>query len=519
VSTLLIATGCAILFSALLTPLVLRMAVRWGIVDHPDGIRKLHAQPVPLGGGVAIVLAYFAVLAGIELFPNPWQSRIVGETPYLVGLVLSTALICLLGLIDDRYKLRGRQKLAGQLVAVSVIVASGVVIRRFTIFEYGVDLGMLSIPFTVFWLMGAINALNLIDGVDGLATSIGVVFSVALGAMAFATGHEFDALLALALAGSLAGFLIYNFPPAKIFLGDSGSMVIGLVLGVLAIRASLKGPATVALAAPTAVWTVLIFDVSMAIVRRKLTGRSLYTTDRGHLHHALLQKGVSGARIVIWVGLLCAICGAGALASICYQNDLLAIGSALAVIGTLVLTRFFGYSEVSLLVRSVRSFVGTLLRLPNPRGDSAPLSSRFQGNREWDKLWHRIIEYADEHDLCMVQLNVNLPALHEEYHAVWKRRHGGEQDQMWHATLPLMAGEQSIGRLRVAGLASPIDSVSESLADLIAGLRPFEDEVLEKADFKELPAGLVEMSPPHLRTAHPAIPQTEREMVRQHAGR
>lgn len=518
-TSLLVAPVCAFLLSVLLTPVVRRMAIRGGIVDHPDGVRKLHSEPIPLGGGVAIVLAYLLTLIGLEVIPNVWQNRLTGEAHYLIGLVLSTTLICALGLIDDRFNLRGRQKLAGQLMATGVIIASGLVIRRFTIFDFAVDLGILAIPFTAFWLLGAINALNLIDGVDGLATSIGVVFSLALGSMAFATGHEFDALLALTLAGSLAGFLIFNFPPARIFLGDSGSMVIGLVLGVLAIRASLKGPATVALAAPTAVWTVLIFDVSMAIVRRKLTGRSLYTTDRGHLHHTLLRKGVSGTRIVIWVGFLCAICGAGALASVCYQNDLLAILSAVAVIGALVLTRFFGYSEVSLLVRSFRSFAGSLLRFSNrTRNDSQPICSRIQGDREWHVLWNRITEYAEQHDLCMVQLNVNLPALHEEYHAVWKRKHGSEQDQMWHTTLPLMAGHQSIGRLRLAGLANPAVSMSEWLAELVAGLKPFEEEVLEKAGFRESPVTVVDVNAPHRRSPESTI-SMEREMVSQQAVR
>lgn len=483
--------------------------MRCGIVDRPDGIRKLHAQPIPLGGGVAIVAACLLTLGALMVFPNTWRDELHHDWSYMLGFALATGIICTVGLIDDRYNLRGRQKLAGQLLAIAVMVASGLIIQKFSIFEYTVDLGMLAIPFTVFWLLGAVNALNLIDGVDGLATSIGLVFSIALAAMAFATGHEFDALLAMTLGGALAGFLIYNFPPARIFLGDSGSMVIGLTLGAMAIRSSLKGPATVALAAPTAVWAVLIFDVSMAIVRRKLTGRSLYTTDRGHLHHTLLRKGMSGPRIVIWVGLLCAICGAGALASICYHNDFLAIASALTVISALVLTRFFGYSEVSLLVRSVRSFVGSLVRFPSQKqSDPEAICSRLQGDREWHLLWDQITEYADLHDLCMVQLNVNLPALHEEYHAVWKRKHDGEHDQMWHATLPLVAAGQSIGRLRLAGLADSHEPMSDHLAALVAGLKPFEEELFAKAGMTRPPQVAADVHAPHRPAPDSAAAET-----------
>jgi len=482
--TLIAVTGIAFLASALLTPLVRLLAVRLGIVDRPDGIRKLQKVAIPLGGGIAIFLAFAITMIGLFLWPNPWRQELVSHWNYYVGLLASAGCICLVGLLDDRVNLRGRQKLIGQIVAIGILISSGLVIRRFMIFEWGFDLGILSIPFTAFWMLGAINALNLIDGVDGLATSIGLVFSLALGTMAFMTGHPADALVALALAGSLGGFLLYNFPPAKMYLGDAGSMLIGLVLGALAIRSSLKGPATVALAAPTAVWAVLIFDVSMAIVRRKLTGRSVYTTDRGHLHHTLLQRGFSGARIVVWVGMLCAFCAAGALASIVYQNDFLAIGRAVAVMSTLVLTRFFGHSECALLVRSIKSFFVSLLRLPaGGQRNEEPFSSRLQGDREWDALWERLTEYAERFDLCMVQLNVNLPALHEEYHAVWKRRHGAEPEQMWHATLPLVSSDgQALGRLRLAGLAESDGSLSRWMSELIEGLRPFEEQVQQLAE-------------------------------------
>ncbi len=493
-NTLIAVTGISLLASTAFTPLVRMFAYRLGMVDRPDGVRKLQKTPIPLGGGVAIYLAFTATVIGLFVVPNPWREDLRAHWNYYAGLLASAACICVVGLLDDWKNLRGRQKLIGQIAAIAILISSGLVIRKFMIFEWQFDLGMLSIPFTAFWLLGAINALNLIDGVDGLATSIGLVFSLALATMAYKMGHQSDALIALALAGSLGGFLIYNFPPAKMYLGDAGSMLIGLVVGALAIRSSLKGPVTVALAAPTAVWAVLIFDVSMAIVRRKLTGRSVYTTDRGHLHHTLLQRGFSGPLIVVWVGMLCAFCAAGALASIVYQNDFLALGSAAAVISTLVLTRFFGHSECALLVRSMKSLFVSMLRLPaGGERKEEPFSSRLQGDREWDALWERLTEYAERFDLCMVQLNVNLPALHEEYHAVWKRKHGAEQDQMWHATLPLVCEDgHAIGRLRLAGLAEPGVGLSQWMSELIIGLQSFEEQVqqlAEPAAVRESPIG------------------------------
>src|SRR5437868_2212657 len=151
----------------------------------------------------------------------------------------------------------------------------------------------MAVPVTLFLLLGAIGSLNLIDGMDGLLSTVGVLVSLAVAGMAVMGGHWLAACAAVALAGALLGFLRYNFPPATIFLGDSGSMLIGLVLGVLAIKSALKTPTTVALMAPAVLLTIPIFDTFAAILRRKLTGRSIYSTDRGHLHHCLLSRGLS----------------------------------------------------------------------------------------------------------------------------------------------------------------------------------------------------------------------------------
>ncbi|MBI2480748.1 MAG: undecaprenyl/decaprenyl-phosphate alpha-N-acetylglucosaminyl 1-phosphate transferase, partial [Planctomycetia bacterium] len=258
--------------SVLLTPLVRKLARRFDIVDRPDKHRKLHVQATPLGGGVAVLLAFLVAIGVVLAFSDSQRGMIQQNLSFLVGIISSALVICTVGLIDDRFNLRGRQKLFGQVFAASILLASGLVIEKVQMFDLTIDLGLLAVPFTMFWLLGAINALNLLDGMDGLATSVGFVVSLAVSALAMLAGHPSEAFLALAIAGGLAGFLVYNSPPASIFLGDAGSMLIGLVLGALAIRGSLKGPATILLAAPTAIWAIPILDVSMAILRRRLTG-------------------------------------------------------------------------------------------------------------------------------------------------------------------------------------------------------------------------------------------------------
>ena len=281
---LLLGTFAAAFTTCLLvTPVVRKLALRLNIVDSPDKHRKLHQQATPLGGGVAVLLSFLGVVAAVLIFSDSQRAEAADNAWFLFGIITSAVVLCAVGLLDDRHGLRGRQKLLGQVGAVCILLSSGLVIDSVQIFGSTFELGLLSVPFTMFWLLGAINALNLIDGVDGLATSVGIILSAAASVMAILTGHPTEAFLAMAVSGALCGFLIYNSPPASIFLGDAGSMIIGLILGALAIRSALKGPATVVLSVPTAILAIPIFDVSMAIVRRRLTGRSIYTTDRGSL--------------------------------------------------------------------------------------------------------------------------------------------------------------------------------------------------------------------------------------------
>ncbi len=305
----------ALAVSAILTPLAMLVMTRIGLVDRPDGHRKLHVRVVPLAGGIAVWLSVVVacllapMTAGISF---PWS----GEDLFWPAFLLSSFLLCLVGLADDKWNLRGRHKLFGQMVAVSVLLASGLVVQSVQIFGYRLDLGpVLAIPFTLFWLLGAVNAMNLVDGMDGLAATIGGMIALALSAMASMNNHPAESAVAAALVGGIAGFFIYNFPPARVFMGDTGSMVIGLILGVVAVRASLKGPATIALAAPVAIWTLPILDASMAILRRKLTGRSILIPDRAHLHHRLSERGLGPRSSLVIVAILCGITTSGALAS------------------------------------------------------------------------------------------------------------------------------------------------------------------------------------------------------------
>jgi UDP-GlcNAc:undecaprenyl-phosphate GlcNAc-1-phosphate transferase len=450
-TSLLTIAGASCGLSLVLTPLARALAARFNLVDRPDGRRKVHARATPVAGGVAILVSCTAGLAAALAVSPAAREQFLAHGRGLLGLALAAVTICAVGVADDCRALRGRHKVAGQLLAVAVLLCFGTRVTHIHLFGWDIDLGLLAVPLTAAWLLGAINSLNLLDGLDGLLCSVALIISLALAALAALQGQWVAACLAGALAGALLGFLRYNFPPASVFLGDSGSMLLGLVIGTLAIEGSMKGPATVALATPTALLTIPIFDTAAAIVRRKLTGRSIYTTDRGHLHHCLLRHGLSNRGVLLWVSLFCLLTVCGALASQALQNELFAVMSALAVVGILVAGRLFGHAECVLVKEWVLAAAGSFWPWRAPRR-ARRIEVRLQGSADWKGLWDALVECGARLNVKMLRLNVNAPALYEGYHAQWGDvRDDAEESTLWRAEIPLTVRGQMLGRLEVSG--------------------------------------------------------------------
>jgi UDP-GlcNAc:undecaprenyl-phosphate GlcNAc-1-phosphate transferase len=435
----------------LLTPLARSLALRYGLVDNPDGRRKTHNGPIPRAGGLAILAATILTVGAAFLFPNPYSEFLYEQQHSLLGLLLAALVIAVVGVADDYGMLRGRHKLIGQIFAALIVIQFGLVVREIKLFGGVFELGPLAVPFTCLWLLGAINSLNLIDGMDGLLGCVGLILCGALAAMAMLLGYPAEACVAMAVAGALLGFLRYNLPPASIFLGDAGSMLIGLVVGTLAIRASLKGPATAAMAAPTALLAIPFLDTAAAIIRRKLTGRSIYTVDRGHLHHCLLVKGLSNRYVLAVVAVCCLLTVSGALVGVALDSEVVALVTAACVIGMLVVTQLFGHAEYLLVRNRLSSLARSLLRVPTT-GEAHKTEDRIQGNLDWPELWNDLISRSPWLNIKVLRLNVNAPALHEVYHAHWKCAHEEfEDNRLWRAEIPLTAHGIVVGRLEMLG--------------------------------------------------------------------
>jgi UDP-GlcNAc:undecaprenyl-phosphate GlcNAc-1-phosphate transferase len=464
-TTSLCTAWCAALALALLlVPLCGRLARAAGLVDWPDNHRKTHGRPVPLAGGAALLLVVPAALALAGALSPDAAAALAANARWLAALGVAGILVAALGTIDDYFVLRSRHKLLGQAVVVGALVLGGpVAVHQVDLFGTVVDLGVLALPLTALWLLVAVNSMNLLDGMDGLLGTLGALFGLTLALVAAAHGQWAVALVGLALAGGLAGFLGYNRPPAAVFLGDTGSMFVGLVVGVLALRVAPRADGAVPVVPAAALLVLPLLDTAAAVVRRTLTGRSIACGDRAHVHHCLLEAGLSPWQVLLVAAGLTAFAGAGAVAALALQQDLYAAGAALAVAGLLAGTRLFGYAELVLLVKSLHSVVAP--SRPGPAGRTR-LEVRLQGSAGWDGLWQDLAACAERLNLQAVCLDVNFPAVHEGYHARWDRLGPPPPGTLlWRAEVPLRLGRQTIGRLTVVGVRDE-ESVGEQLAPL-----------------------------------------------------
>lgn len=334
----------AALIAAALTPIVRWLAFRVGAVAAPGG-RHVHERAVPRLGGIAIALAICAPLVALFVVDSSVARIVRQESRLAVGLLVGGIALCAVGAIDDIRGLRAAYKLAVQVAAAVVAYALGFrIVAVHVPFIGAVSMGVFALPVTVLWIVGITNAVNLIDGLDGLAA--GVVFFAACTtfAVALISTNVFVSVLMAAVMGSLIGFLFYNFNPARIFMGDSGSYFLGFVLATTSLAgATHKASTAVSLLVPVIAMGVPIFDTLFSMVRRTLERRPLFSPDRGHIHHRLLDMGITHRRAVIILYGVCVVLTVAAIGvSLGRQWE---TGAALvcATVVMIGLVRFVGY--------------------------------------------------------------------------------------------------------------------------------------------------------------------------------
>ena len=314
------------LITAIVTPLSILIAPKVGAMDVPKDKRRVHNKPMPRFGGIAL---YAGIMIGLAIFA---QGR-----PHIAAIMVGCTLIYLLGAIDDIKGMKPIIKFAAQVVCASVVFAMGLRIEFVTNWfgEGHMDLGIAVCYFvTVIWLVGITNAVNLVDGLDGLAAGISAISALSIAYVSYIHGWYFPTTCMMILAGACLGFLPFNFHPAKTFMGDGGSQLLGFSLAALSILGTVKSATLVVVVIPALVLGLPIFDTLMAIIRRTLRHQSIGTADKEHLHHRILRAGFGQRRAVFLMYSLSGIMG---IVAILYSRDLFIECLGLAVVAALIL--------------------------------------------------------------------------------------------------------------------------------------------------------------------------------------
>jgi UDP-GlcNAc:undecaprenyl-phosphate GlcNAc-1-phosphate transferase len=301
--------------SLFLTPVLRRAAQRLGWVDVPRDGRRLHTLPIPRVGGIAVYCSVGLALAALPLMDNRVTELVAEQWREMIAVLLSSSLVFAFGIFDDLFGAEAKWKFLAQGLAALLLFALGVHIEAITVpFVGSFELPtVLSLLFTLVWVIGISNAFNLIDGLDGLATGAALFASLVMAAVSLVTGRPLVTVVSLALVGALTGFLRYNFNPASIFLGDSGALFTGFLLAALSITGTQKASTAVAVAIPLMAFALPVIDTGFAIARRFISGKPLFEGDREHIHHKLLERGWSQRRVVFALYGVCAFFGLLAL--------------------------------------------------------------------------------------------------------------------------------------------------------------------------------------------------------------
>lgn len=323
--------------SLALTPLVQRVCERYGWMDKPRDDRRVHERPVPRLGGVAIFSAMLLALAILPFIHNHLTRSLSSSQQQLLTVVVPATLALLLGVYDDFRGTNARFKFLTQALVGLLFYALGGRIEVLSIPLVGTVAlpPILGCALTVLWVIAITNAFNLIDGVDGLATGTALFASLVMLGVSVILGHPVVTVMGVALCGALIGFLPYNFNPASIFLGDSGSLFIGFTLSALSVQGAQKASTAVAVVIPLIAFGLPVLDTGFSMVRRFISGRPLFDGDREHIHHKLLERGWSQRRVALVLYSVCALFG---LLALCFVNDtsMRMAGLLLLVIGVAV---------------------------------------------------------------------------------------------------------------------------------------------------------------------------------------
>jgi len=477
----------AFTLSVFLVPMVRSLALRVGAMDEPDGLRKIHTIAVPRMGGVAIFIAFMVPVLGVYLLgvtgvlPSGVYTEFALQGNAVVGLLSACLLILLLGIYDDIYHVRPRTKIVVQIIAALILCYVGIRIDfvanpfgsgRIIFYEW------FSWGVTVFWILAITNAINLIDGMDGLGPGVGLFVAFTLFVISLFFEVPLVSAVTAALVGAIIGFLIFNFHPAKIFMGDSGSLFVGFLLAAMAMQGSVKRHIMV----PIIALALPIMDTLMAIIRRWSRGLPMSVPDKLHLHHRLIGMGFSQREAV---GVLYGISGILGCAALVMALAKSVVAFAIACV---VIVAIFGVGVYLIGGRefiSVPSLVLQALRRRRRRGKAwvrvYHVLARMENVVDLEELWAELEQLLSDLDLDTARVEAVGPG-EMRAELSWHRPGAageGDMAEGWTARLPLLNGGQVQGSIEL-GKDTARSPLPEAIADMVDVVRIGLIEALER---------------------------------------
>jgi UDP-GlcNAc:undecaprenyl-phosphate GlcNAc-1-phosphate transferase len=441
----------SVVFSYLLTPTVRSLGQRL------LGRRRLNEADleVPRMGGLAIVMATLAAWSCVLLLPMGLASVLRENLPALVQILVAGGLVLLLGLYDDIWGASPRQKLAVEILAAVLAYEAGFRIVGFSHFHpHGFDAWYVSLPLTVAWIVGITNAFNLIDGLDGLAAGLGFFVALSVFFVSLLAPNPVGCAVSIGLAGALVGFLRYNFNPASIYLGDSGSLFLGFVFANLAIYTSQKTSTLIAVAVPLLVFGLPLLDTAVAIVRRALSGRPIFERDTDHIHHRLLKKGFSVRMAVLMLYGLGAMFSLGSLLIFSTGGGAAALTTLLVGVASWSIIQQLDYAELA----EFNVYVGRAFRTQRRVLANQILirkgSGELKAAANFDDLWARLTVVIERLDFDAISCRLERqhafePALERNWRGEDQLGAANGHSHHWCVRLPLHANGKVIGSLEL----------------------------------------------------------------------
>ena len=461
----------AMLLALIATPLVVRAAHSWRVLDRP-GTRRVHSVAVPRLGGVAVFAALVIPVVALLLFDNVFTQAFGDPTGpqqvHVLALLVTGGFVFAIGLVDDMVGMGVRTKLVAQIIAAAIACSMGIQISRIGLSEdASIPLGWCAWPLTILWVVSITNAVNLIDGLDGLAAGISLIACGVMLVFAVLTGKVAMAVLMTAMLGSLTGFLFFNFNPAKIFLGDCGSMFLGYFLATASVMCSMKSAALVGLALPAVALGLPIFDTLFSMLRRALERRSMFGADRKHIHHRLIDMGLHQRYAVIIMYAITALAAGIGMLMILVKNmggfTLVLIG---ALLPSLLIFRAVGAMRIREVFLTFHRNRSIAREAKGQRRGSEEMRLRLQEAETLDQWWKVLRRAAREMGFARILIQIKLSG-EPARRLIWRLPHRQvDGDRMMQAILPL--GHRKGGSPLRVEIDVPVEGALESAGTSVA---------------------------------------------------